>query len=831
MQRETWESGEDSSAPAGTRIGAWRLEGRIGSGGMGEVYLARRADAQYEQVAAVKVMRAGRDSAELARRFKTERQILARLQHPDIATLLDGGVTDAGQPYLVMQYVDGLPITAYAQEHGLALEERLRLFIRVCEAVRYAHSNLVVHRDLKPSNILVTSDGSVRLLDFGVAKLLDANRWADSSTEDLFLLTPEHAAPEQFLGGAVTTATDVYALGVLLYELLAGSRPFQFSSPLELHRAVCEQDPDPPSRAATDAGRLAAAGLERSPVSAERIQGDLDSIALKAIRKDPDRRYGTVGALAEDVRRFLGGYPVEARPEDFRYVAGRFLRRHRFGVAAGGATAAALAALALVSVRFAVTSRAQEEAIQVERDVAQQVSTFLEELFRSPDPFAVGAERRDTLRVRDLLDEGTRKVREDLGQQPVVQARLLTALGRAYADLGRPDSARSLLEEAVALQEASLTPEAAELASSRRSLAVELWRLGEPAAAEPLLRAALTSLERDGSGATDERLKTWGALGHALQAQGRFDEAEEAYRAALALAEHRAEEAPSDLADALSALATALQAQARLDEAEPLLRRSLALQRAASGSGHPRVAGSLNNLGALLLDRHEPAAAGTAFEEAVAILQARLPSPHPLTITTQSNLAIAYYQQQRVDEAERILRETLQLRRQLLGDAHPDVASGLLNLAAMLDAQGKREEALDLKREARANLVAGLGADHPLVATADQNIGVSLHLLGRHREAADAYLAALALRRQALGPEHPLTANVASKAGQCELDLGRHEAAERLLLEAYAAYAPLKESEAQQWDHLLDQLSRLYRELGRDADAERYAAQRRPLDR
>jgi serine/threonine-protein kinase len=416
----------------GTRVGAYRLEALVGRGGMGEVYRARRADGLYDQEVALKLVRSGLPPYEMVRRFRLERQILARLEHANVAALLDGGVTEDGQPYLVMQFVRGVPITEYADAHRLPIPDRLALFVTVCRAVQFAHANLVVHRDLKPSNILVTADGQVRLLDFGISKLVDPEGTGGVvPTESLLLLTPEHAAPEQFLGLPITTATDVYQLGVLLYELLTGARPFQGTS-LELSRAICEQEPTRPSAAlgrppahqedlgptvvAADAARARAStpdGLRRH------LRGDLDRIVLMALRRDAARRYGSAADLADDIERYLGGYPVQARPESFGYVASRFVRRHRVGVAASVALAASLVALLVISLRFAATTSAQAAVIAQERDVAVEVSSFLEGLFEAGDPYATAPGRRDTLRIRDFLDEGARKVREGLADQPL----------------------------------------------------------------------------------------------------------------------------------------------------------------------------------------------------------------------------------------------------------------------------------------------------------------------------------------------------------------------------------------------------------------------------
>jgi serine/threonine-protein kinase len=818
--------GATVAMPAGVRVGAYELEAVIGRGGMGEVYRARRADAQYEQQVAIKLMRAGRDTAELMRRFRTERQILARLQHPNIATLLDGGVTDAGQPYLVMQYVDGVPITRSANDRGLDLEGRLRLFTTVCDAVQFAHANLVVHRDLKPSNILVTGQGEVRLLDFGIAKLLDLDGAESSTTGDLLLLTPEHAAPEQFLGGAITTATDVYALGVLLYELLVGFRPFQFVPAIELHRAVCEQDPRSPSAAAADSELLAKAKLPWPVVRPAEVTGDLDSIVLKALRKEPNRRYGSVAELADDIRRHLSGFPVQARPETFGYVAGRYIRRHRVGIVASVALAAALITLAMVSVRFAVTSRAQARAIAEERDVALQVSSFLENLFKSPDPFAVGPSRRDSMRIGDFLAEGARKVRQELLGQPVVQARLLTVLGRAQTDLGRLEAAIPLLEEAVTIRRRELGPQASETAITERTLGIALWQHGRVARAESLLRKSEASLALDSLRLRGERVRSLAGLGSTLMSQGRFADAESVYRHALALAELEFGPTDSELGGRLSDLAMALSYQAKRAPAESLLRRSIVIEETANGKDHPRVATPLGNLATLLIDKGELEEAEQLARRALQIQRSRLPTPHPRMAGSINNLAAVVQHRGRFAEAESLFRQALAMQRQLYRTPHQSVGGTLLNLAGTIDAQGDEARSLPLKREALEVLIAGVGPTHPTVAIAHNNIGVSLHLLGRHRESVEEYERALAIRRTRLGDGHPLTTNAMTKAGQCLLELRRYPEAEARLKEAFQFLEPRRKEEGKAWESLLEQMVRLYRAMGREDEAGRYRAMR-----
>lgn len=404
------------SAPAltvGSQIGPWRLEALVGRGGMGEVFRAVRADGQYHQEAAIKVVRPERTTAAMVSRFLQERRIMARLEHPGIATLLDGGITPGGQPYLAMQYVKGQPITRWADTHALPVVERLRLFVKVCDAVQFAHANLIVHRDLKPSNILVTDEGQPRLLDFGIAKLLDTGA-TDSTTGDLLLLTPEHAAPEQFLGNQVTTATDVYALGVLLYELLTGTRPFRDVAAADLPRAVCETPPRPPS-------------------TVRPVAGDLDQIVMKALRKEPDRRYASAGQMGEDVTRFLGGWPVLARPDTAGYRIQRFVSRNRIGVGAAAAIVITLIGATALTARESSRRGDALAAARAEQARANRITEFLMSVFRASNPSET---RGRTVTARELLDNAANRVRRDLADDPSARSDMELAIGRAYAFVG-----------------------------------------------------------------------------------------------------------------------------------------------------------------------------------------------------------------------------------------------------------------------------------------------------------------------------------------------------------------------------------------------------------
>jgi serine/threonine-protein kinase len=528
--------------------------------------------------------------------------------------------------------------------------------------VQYAHANFVVHRDLKPSNILVTVDGQVRLLDFGIAKLLDPEGTPSGvvPTRSLLLLTPEHAAPEQFLGQAITTATDVYQLGVLLYEMLAGTRPFQASTSHALHRAICDEEPTRPSAALgmPGAGQIepadtvaeadAARARSTTPDSLRhQLRGDLDRIVLMALRKEPGRRYVSAADLADDIERHLGGYPVRARPESLAYVGGRFVRRHKAAVAAAVALAASLIALAVTSIRFAATTSAQAAAIAEERDVALEVSSFLEDMFAASDPFAAGPERRDTLRIRDFLDEGARNVRDELDGQPIVQARLFTILGRAYRNLGQFDEARPLLDEALTIRTREAGPESADVATSQLDLAQLLIDRGDHDQAEALLRSSLTILGRDSAKNVRRVASTFGILGNVLQEGGRYAEAEAAYRQALVLAE----------TDSIT------------DDgrrAEALFRESLDMRRALYGEQHPAVGIGWINLAAVLQrdqGRHEEAM--KSYDEARTVLVATVGPRHPLLGAIDGNLGRLHHGNGEHDRAITHLRRARRAPRHL----------------------------------------------------------------------------------------------------------------------------------------------------------------------
>ncbi|MBL8986957.1 MAG: serine/threonine protein kinase, partial [Gemmatimonadetes bacterium] len=710
-------SSRGGGVTVGSVLGPYRITGVIGRGGMGEVFVAVRSDDQFEQQVAIKVVRPERATPELTRRFLQERQILATLTHPSIATLLDGGIGPGGQPYLVMQYVDGTPITRYAVERGLDLRQRLELFVAVCQAVQFAHRHLVVHRDLKPSNILVDGEGIPRLLDFGIAKLLDPSA-AASTTGDLLLLTPEHAAPEQFLGQPVTTATDVYALGVLLYELLTGTRPFQDVPAPELPRAVCERPPAPPS-------------------THRPVDPDLDQIVLMALRKEPGRRYASAGQLAEDVTRFLGGWPVAARPDTAGYRVRRFVARNW---AAVGGAAVALVALIGATGWSAWQSAQRAAALEVavaERGRATRITTFLLNIFRATNP---NETRGRTVTARELLDQAAARVPTDLASDPAARADMQLAIGQAYLLVGLTSAADSVLAEVVEARRGLGSAAPLDLA-----MALE-WRG----------RAQLTAARLDEGIATMEQV--------------------------VAIRERELGSDAVDLVPALQRIALAQHQRgggvAATDSALVLLARVAGILERAD-SGRTAAAAEVERFRAWLTqDAGRDAEALEIQRRAVAIATAAAPdADDPNLFRFKETLALMLTANGHRDSAIAIHRELLAARRRVFGPASDDVSFSLFNLASMLREAGQAAEAEPLIRECIAIRERLLGPEHLQTGYA---IGVLAGItadLGNRAAGIDLYRRSIAIIEKVSGPANLSVVNRYESIALIQLAMGQRNEA------------------------------------------------------
>jgi eukaryotic-like serine/threonine-protein kinase len=736
----------------GTPVGQYRIRGLLGRGGMGEVYLAER-EAGYEHLVALKLLRPSVAGADAAARFRREQRILARLSHPAITPLLDSGVAPDGRPYLVLQYVEGQPLTRFADERRLGVDERLRLFVAVCRVVQYAHARLVIHRDLKPSNILVTADGGVRLLDFGIAKVLGPEEdEGEGLTRQAAPMTPERAAPEQLRGELPTTATDVWALGVLLTELLVARLPFASSgrSPSEIERRLARESPQRPSAAfeeLSSADRAAADVLAARRATTperlrERLSGDLDSVVAMALRWEPERRYASAGQFADDVERVLAGLPVMARPASVAYRLRRFFGRHPIGTTAAAVGLVALLAFALSTVRQSARVARERDRATAEGTKANAVVDLLVGILSGADP-TEGASGT-TISVEELLARGEKQA-SGMDAQPAIQARLWHTLGKIHFERSAAGKGRELLQRALA-REVELEGAGA---SQAIQIALDLARvevsLGEKSAAAARLRDLLRDLEVEG----------------------------------------RSEEQPALLATALHQLSEIVPRE----PGEAMARRALALRRALDPPQPVVVADSLNAVGVHAMQRGDKRAAAEAFREASALLVPVLGEEHPYALAVGSNLAAVTS-----DPGEQVAfyRRQVEIQTRRLGPSSHQAAVAWNNLGSGLARQGKLNEALAAYRTALAVWEHLFDREHPQALNTRANIGRALELSGEPAAAFAEFTAILAAAERAeIDPKAKASYRVQTALALRRLQrLGEAEALAREALSMLAGLVP-----------------------------------------
>ena len=745
------------------QAGPWRLLRLLGQGGMGSVYLGLRAADGFEQLAAVKLMAPGRSGAAWERRFRRERAILARLNHPGIAAMLDGGQTEDGQLYLAMELVEGVDLATHCEAGDLPLPERLRLFRQICAAVQCAHAQLIVHRDIKPSNILVDSEGRVKLLDFGIAQLLD-----DAESTQSICLTPSNASPEQLRGEPAGTASDVFALGMLLYRLVAGRSPFPnvstSASTLLLQR---ELPPEPPSR------------FTMLPL---RHPQELDSIVRCAMHPDPARRYATATQLADDVARYLACKPIQARPDSRGYRMRKFVQRHRIGViSASLALGVLLVATVLLTLAVQQTRQALVQ-VEQERHAAEQANRFLVGLFELADPTGVAGER---LSARELLQRGARDLSR-LGENDLQSRVLLVqSVAKSAINLGDFALALEVLDEfpaatrdletqrltALAMRGQGRVHEAenvlrvalatsAEPAAQRQAhyaLALVLRDLGHYAEAEDKLRLLLAESPPEPDAATSDQPLITVQLGALRWLQGDFASAEAMYQQALTTLHASQPQSRPQIAVALGALSTLAHRRADYPEGEALGREALAVQVDLFGEDHPLVARSAANLGALLLDAGRHQEAQSELERALRFQQGQ-GTATPELANTLNNLGLLHHREGRHAEAAQALVQAIDIGTIALGQAHPQVAAYLDNLGLARLALEQVDEAEALFRLALDLRLATLGATHPHVGYSRIHLGqIAMHR-GDVNEAVEQFGAAIDVRVATLGEAHELVA-------------------------------------------------------------------------
>ncbi|MGO9271051.1 MAG: tetratricopeptide repeat protein [Terriglobia bacterium] len=739
----------DPGKSAGTAIGRYRLLQKIGEGGMGEVWLAEQKEPVRRRVA-LKLVKAGMNTREVIARFESERQALALMDHPAIAKVFDAGSTPQGAPYFVMEYVAGVPITAYCDNHSLSTHERLELFMRVCEGVQHAHQKAIIHRDLKPSNILVTEvDGRAapKIIDFGVAKALTQKLTADTMFTRVGALvgTPEYMSPEQAnsSGEDIDTRTDVYSLGIIFYELLAGVPPLELRKIAfeEFLRRLREDEPPKPSTKIRTQDQATSTELARKrqtepPALAKQMRGDLDAIALKALEKDRLRRYGSPSDFAADIRRYLNHEAVLAVPASAAYRARKFARRYRGALVTACAFALVLIVAAAVSIRQSI--RANREAA-----VAQAVNDFLQNDLlaqASPNTQSGPTTKPDPdLKVRTALDRAAERITGKFKQQPEVEAAIRDTMGQTYTDLGLYPEARKQLERALELR--------------RKVLGAE----------------------------NPQTLRTALNLGRVADFQGKYAEAETVDSKTLEIMRRvMGPENPDTLVSMMN-LCRVYSDQGKHAQAETLYGQTVQIQRRVLGPEHPDTLASMMNLGWVYLDQEKYAQAEALFRQTLDIRLRVLGPEHPDTLASLVSLGWADNTQGKYAQAEALQNQALEIQRRVLGLEHPDTLGSMNNLARTYDNLGKYAQAEALLRQTLEIERRVLGPEHPTTLISMRNLCRVYSDQGKYAQAESLYGQILEIQRRVLGPEHPNTLATISDLAWMDLAQGKYAQAQTLL--------------------------------------------------
>ena len=782
---------------AGQTIGPYRVIRKLGQGGMGAVYLAARADQAFQKEVAIKLIKRGQDTEEVIQRFRGERQILASLDHPNITRLFDGGTTDDGLPYFVMEYIQGQPIDNYCDSHKLDTTQRLMLFQSVCAAVHFAHQHLVIHRDIKPGNILVTSEGVPRLLDFGIAKLLATEPSATDRTLTLARrMTPESASPEQVRGANVTTASDVYSLGVLLYKLLTGHSPYRLAgkSSGEIERAICEEHPEKPS-AAID--RIEGA-ITRQSVSdtregtpdklRRRLRGDLDNIVLMALRKEPQRRYASVVQFSDDIRRHLEGLPVLAHRDTPAYRAAKFVGRHKTGVAAVALLVLSLSAGIAATAWQARVALAEGKRARLESAKAQRINAFLQDMlsFSSPSYVSSNPRKDPDAKVSEVVEQAAKRAESELADQPEVLAEMQRTIGAVYYAQGRYDQAEQILRAALEKYIRLYGPDRHESVEASNLLANVLLRKGNNTEAEALFLKDIDTERKEAQrGHLDVRTMAYvlGDYGSMLDQRG--DKATEGYlREALQYASKLTGKDRAFVAMLYNDLGDVAYRSGDLNESERMGRAAIDEYRKLPEGTYVEMATSLSNLGAVLIKKGN------------------------------------------YSQAEPFVREGLELRRKMLGDAHPDTAMSLFRLSDLLYKKGDYQGAESSARESLQVFGRALTTpkDSVYFANPVMELGLILNKTGRSREAETYLRESLEIRVRLLPKGNQLIAASEGALGECLTTQKRYGEAEPLLLRSYSIVKKVQGERGPLTLEATRRLAALYQSWGKPAEAAPYQA-------
>ena len=713
----------------GEIIGNYKIIKQIAEGGMGSVFLAERADGHFEQKVALKLIKPGMNSSEIIKRFQFERQILARLQHPNIARLLDGGLTEDGLPYFTMEYVEGDNIDEYCDKNNLSINERLRLFEKVCNAIQYAHQNLVIHRDLKPSNIIIKKDGTVKLLDFGIAKVFTEDDSIEQSAltrTGLFVMTPEYASPEQIRGESITTSTDIYSLGLILYQLITGEKAYEIKtkSPLELEKIICYTEPPKPSSAIKSlqvkdkikAEKISTAHKTGLDKLIKTLSGDLDNICLMALRKEPERRYSSAEQLQQDIENYLDGRPVFARQNTIYYRTNKFIIRHKIAVISAFSI---FIIGAILTTFYFIQLKKERDKAQNEAQKAEQVSEFLKNIFKLSDPYEA---RGETITARELLDKGAQKIDKELSGQPDVKATMLSLIGGVYTNLGLFDKSEILLKKALDIRN-KLNNNNMEESKSLRDLGQLYTYKGEYSKADTLLTKALDIYKNNSLKEDNNYGWILGNLAWVYKSRGNYNKSESYYKKAIAVLKKNNSNS-EELLTMMNNFALELHEEGNYEDAEKMFDETLELQKKLYGD-----------------------------------------KPHPEISTTTYNLAELLRDRGKYDEAEKMFKTSLSMDMQLSGPENPDVAYSLQGLASVYKIKGNFNEAKKLFVKVLNMRKKFLGDNHPDVAYAISNIGLLNYAEEKFDSSKKYYEKALLLHKKLNGPDHPSVAICLNKLG------------------------------------------------------------------
>lgn len=780
----------------GERIGPYRVIREIGRGGMGSVFLAARADEAFQKLVAIKIIRRGLDTDDILRRFRSERQILAKLDHPNITRLLDAGSTDGGLPYFVMEYIDGEPIDQYCDGHKLNTTERLKLFQAVCAAVGYAHQNLVIHRDIKPGNILVTNEGVPRLLDFGIAKLLAAEpETIDSTLTIARRLTPEYASPEQLRGEPITTVSDVYSLGVLLYVLLTGRRPYHASTKNleDLTNAVISEEPERPSAVVFRAENVQ---LTPESVSAtregtaerlrRRLQGDLDNIVLMALRKEPERRYASADRLSEDISRHLGNLPVIARRDTPGYRITKFVRRHAAGVSAAVLISVILIAGIATTLWQAHVARKERDHARLEQAKADRIKSFLTDMlsYSSPDYTSSNLNKNRDAKVSEVLDQAAKRAESELSDQPEVRAAVQSTIGGVYAEQGRYEQAEAMLRLARRETIQLYGHDSNETVEVSDALANALLENGKPTEADSLFREDID---------TERKLEVKGQAN------------------------------PKDMAYVLAGYGSMLD-QRNDRSADSYLREALKYTSGFTGKDRVFVAMIYNDLS------NEAGYRGDSVERERYVRASldeynRLPpGVYVEKAVTLSNLGALLISKGRLSEAEPFVREGLQLRLKVFGNAHLGTAGAFNRLSDLLYRQGKyieaekaAQDAIDVYKRALQTPENNVLYSNPFL-----EMGLILDKLGNFRDAERSIRQALEIRSRLLSKGNLQITAAQQVLGEFLVTRKRYAEAEPLLVESYQSLQATTPVNDPRRNEATQHLFTLYSKWGKADKAARY---------